>query len=742
MGALRAPRRRLDHAVQCGDTDFRDRLETINAIATVPGFSPSAVATSVITIQTGGSTPINFGSGFSAAGMQFNGSAVLNGTALQLTSTAPPSQQGSAFWTTPVNVQAFTSDFMFQLTTPNSDGFTFVLQNTGITALGSGGGGLGYAGLGKSVAVKFDLFSNDGEGNNSTGLYIGGNSPNVPATNLGGGTCTAAAPCPSPTTFAAGIPNLHSGDIFQVHMVYDGTNLTMTITDTAVPADTFTIAFPINIPTTVKGNTAYVGFTGSTGSTVALQQILTWTYSNGTPPAATPTFLPAAGPYASTQSVTISDSSPGSSIFYTLDGSTPGTVVGGSTMQFNAATPISVTTSETINAVATAPGFATSAVAPASYVINGPAATPMITPAGGTYTTSQSVTISDASPGSSIFYTLDGSAPGTAVGGSTMQFNAATPISVTTSETINAVATAPGFATSAVAPASYVINGVLPAATPTFLPVAGPYAGTQSVTISDTSPGSSIFYTLNGSTPGTVAGGATMQFNAATPISVTASETINAVATAPGFATSAVGTAGYVINRTGSDTDDHPSHRNLYDFAIGDYHRYHRHTHDLLHPGWEHSGHRGRRLDHAVHRRVHGQRNHYCQRHRHRSRFFSQRRRHFSDHDSDWGNHTHQLRLGLFRSGNAVQRERGAEWHGSATHLHRAAFPTGQRFLDHARQRAVVHQRFHVPVDNPELRWVHLRSAKHRHHGLGVGRRRLGVCGAREERGGEVRSVQ
>jgi hypothetical protein len=111
-------------------------------------------------------------------------------------------------------------------------------------------------------------------------LYIGGNSPNVPATNLGGGTCTAAAPCPSPTTFAAGIPNLHSGDIFQVHMVYDGTNLTMTITDTTVPADTYTIAFPINIPTTVKGTTAYAGFTGSTGSTTALQQILTWTYAN------------------------------------------------------------------------------------------------------------------------------------------------------------------------------------------------------------------------------------------------------------------------------------------------------------------------------------------------------------------------------------------------------------------------------------------------------------------------------
>jgi hypothetical protein len=47
-----------------------------------------------------------------------------------------------------------------------------------------------------------------------------------------------------------------------------------------VPADTFTIAFPVNIPSKVGGNTAYAGFTGATGGATALQQILTWTYAN------------------------------------------------------------------------------------------------------------------------------------------------------------------------------------------------------------------------------------------------------------------------------------------------------------------------------------------------------------------------------------------------------------------------------------------------------------------------------
>src|SRR5207253_7685588 len=179
------------------------------------------------------------------------------------------SQAASAFWTAPVNVQSFTNAFTFQLTNPSADGFTFVIQNAGLTALGSPGGGLGYgkfgtatAAIAKSVAVKFDLFSNSGEGTNSTGLYTNGSSPTVPATTLGGGV------------------NLHSGDIFQVQMSYDGTTLTMTITDTTVPANTFTTSFPINIPATVGGNTALVGFTGATGGQTATQEILTWTYSN------------------------------------------------------------------------------------------------------------------------------------------------------------------------------------------------------------------------------------------------------------------------------------------------------------------------------------------------------------------------------------------------------------------------------------------------------------------------------
>lgn len=74
--------------------------------------------------------------------------------------------------------------------------------------------------------------------------------------------------------------NLSGGDIFKVHMHYDGTTLTMTITDTVNSVYTFTSSWPINIPGTVGANTAYVGFTGGIVRSVANQDIVTWTLGN------------------------------------------------------------------------------------------------------------------------------------------------------------------------------------------------------------------------------------------------------------------------------------------------------------------------------------------------------------------------------------------------------------------------------------------------------------------------------
>ncbi len=246
--------------------------ESISAIASAPPLNDSPVTIATFTIATGGTTTINFGLGFSNQGcMQFNGTTDLDDSRLQLTNGAT-NEAGSAFCTTKADIRAFSTDFTFQLSDADADGITFTIQNAsaGATALGQSGGALGYgngtAGIQNSVAVKFDLYNNNGEGDDSTGLFTDGTAPYTPAEDM----------------TASGV-DLHSGDTMAVHMAYDGTTLTMTITDAVVNAS-FTYSWPINIPATVGSDFAYVGFTGGTGGETASQKIESWTWVSTAPP--------------------------------------------------------------------------------------------------------------------------------------------------------------------------------------------------------------------------------------------------------------------------------------------------------------------------------------------------------------------------------------------------------------------------------------------------------------------------
>jgi hypothetical protein len=252
--------------------------------------------------------------------------------------------------------------------------------------------------------------------------------------------------------------------------------------------------------------------------------------------AAAPVISPAAGTYMTAQTVTLSDSTAGASIYYTADGSTP-------TTASNAYSgPITVSATETITAIAVAPGYDDSALASAAFTINLPAPAPVITPAGGTFTGAQPVTITDPIAGATIYYTVTpaGNTPTTPSASSAVYSG---PVMVTASSTVTAVAIANGYSLSAATMASFdlVTN------TPVISPAGGTFNSLQNVAITDATPGAAIYYTVtpNGSTPVTPTIASTPYTG---PIQVTSSETIEAIALAAGLDPSATAAAGFTVS--------------------------------------------------------------------------------------------------------------------------------------------------------------------------------------------------
>jgi N-acetylneuraminic acid mutarotase len=91
-----------------------------------------------------------------------------------------------------------------------------------------------------------------------------------------------------------------------------------------------------------------------------------WVYQPLNASAATPAFSVAAGTYSAIQTVTLSDTTPGASIYYTTDGTAPTNT----SMLYRG--PITVAETETLQATAVARNYFNSAVASAAYVLNLP----------------------------------------------------------------------------------------------------------------------------------------------------------------------------------------------------------------------------------------------------------------------------------------------------------------------------------------------------------------------------------
>jgi hypothetical protein len=263
----------------------------------------------------------------------------------------------------------------------------------------------------------------------------------------------------------------------------------------------------------------------------------------GTPPAggttlASPSFSPGTGTYSATQTVAIAFPA-GATGCYAVNATptapTAGTCGSGSTTY---AGPIAVASSETVNAIATEAGFINSAVGTATYTINSSPATPTFSVASGTYTSTQTVTIADATSGVTIYYTTNGTTPTTS---STVYTG---PIAVSSTETLEAIAAVGDPVVSAVATATYTINSnqSTVTATPVFSMAAGTYThALNGFTITDATPGATIHYTTNGTTPTT----RSPVFSGSVVVGLTT--TFQAIAVAPGYSTSALATAVYTI---------------------------------------------------------------------------------------------------------------------------------------------------------------------------------------------------
>jgi hypothetical protein len=242
--------------------------------------NPMDSAVSSVVSITNAPVVIDHTAGFdSHADLTANGNAQFASPYLRLTTNQ--NQVGTAFSNQRVNIDRFTTSFTFRIhevSNPPGDGFTFIIQNNTPTTIGGGGGALGYGGIGNSVAIKIDLYDNEGEGDNSTGIFSAGRTPTIRDRTL------PPNPTPNMPDISVAIPdtlmNLKNANVKQVDLSYDGTTLHEKITDTVTGA-VFTQDYAVNIPFLVNGDAAFVGFGGGTGGAFAVQDIQTWTFNPG-----------------------------------------------------------------------------------------------------------------------------------------------------------------------------------------------------------------------------------------------------------------------------------------------------------------------------------------------------------------------------------------------------------------------------------------------------------------------------
>ena len=299
---------------------------------------------------------------------------------------------------------------------------------------------------------------------------------------------------------------------------------------------------------------------GSNNGLVTVSKVEYYYNAGGNPIVATPTFSPEAGTYTSAQNVTISTATSGATIYYTTDGTTPTT----SSSVYSSAIPVSTTT--TIKAIATATGYDNSSVASATYTIvtlehAGTEADP--------YTVADARAAIDAGVGiegvyatgivSEIVQAWDSGYKNISfkfvdTEGDTdfleayrcVSTDAADASTVAVGDVVVVLGNLTKYNTTYEFASGCQLVSLTKAAVaveaPTFSPIAGTYAEAQTVTISTTTSGATIYYTTDGTEPTT----SSNVYNTGSVVSVSSTTTIKAIAV-KGSNESSVATATYFI---------------------------------------------------------------------------------------------------------------------------------------------------------------------------------------------------
>ena len=223
---------------------------------------------------------------------------------------------------------------------------------------------------------------------------------------------------------------------------YDATNLANLFYSSNDNPARDNAGYPVEyaVPTIANGK-VYVGASGFLGVYGLLA---------GEPAAPAPVITPGTSTFSSPITVTITDPIAGATIYYTTNGTTPTT---GSSV-YSSTNPPVVSANETITAIASIAGYLQSAPSSATYTSSTIPANPVFSLAAGTYTGTQTLTITEPTSGAVVYYTVDGSAPTTA------SLVYTQPLTISASQTVQAMAVAPGPFASAVVSATYTIQPV------------------------------------------------------------------------------------------------------------------------------------------------------------------------------------------------------------------------------------------------------------------------------------------